>query len=153
MSTPFVFNPYEELADREASMSVRSFVLALGAGIAAFLIVGVGVTEFAQTWIEFSLFVGIPAGLAAGAFTAAAVYLGLADDAPPRRRRIAGSFAAFGAGFLVALLLLSWVLNLGVTIGIVISVVVALVLAVVAYLRGPRGADPETSGDTHRGTN
>lgn len=134
-------------------MSVRSFVAALGAGIAAFLIVGVSVTEFAQTWIEFSLLVGIPAGLAAGAFTAAAVYLGLADDAPARRRRIAGGFAAFGAGFLVALILLGWVVNIGVTMAIGISVVVALVVGVVAYIRGPIGAATDTNGNTHRGTN
>ena len=119
-------------------MNLKSVSLALLSGVAAFLIVGVAVTEFAQPWIEFSLFLGIPAGLATGAFTAGAVYLGLADDAPGGRRRIAGAFAAFGVGFIVSLVVFGWVINVGVTTAIVISVVVALAAAVVAYLRGPK---------------
>lgn len=127
-------------------MSLKSISLALLSGIAAFLIVGVAVTEFAQSWIEFSLFLGIPAGLATGAVTAAAVYLGLANDAPVRRRRVAGSFAAFGVGFLVVLGVLGGILNTGVTTAIIGSVVVALAVAVVAYLRGPKAMDA-TIGD------
>ena len=119
-------------------MKFKSLTLALLSGIAAFLIVGVAVTEFAQSWIEFSLFLGIPTGLATGAFTAGVVYLGLADDAPVGRRRAAGSFAAFGVGFLVALVVFGWILNIGVTTAIIVSVVVALGVAVLAYLRGPK---------------
>ncbi|KTG30815.1 hypothetical protein [Haloferax profundi] len=43
-------------------------------GIAAALLVGVAVTEFASHWIFFSLFVGIPAGLVAGVIAVAATY-------------------------------------------------------------------------------
>lgn len=127
-------------------MTVRSLVLALAAGIAAFLVVGIAVAEFTQPWIEFSLFVGIPAGIAAGAFTAAAVYLGLAEDAPARRRRLAGTFAAFNVGFLLGLVVLGFVGNLGVVMAIVGSIVLGLVVATVAYLRGPNG---RTTPNTH----
>lgn len=127
-------------------MNVKSLTLAVAAGVAAFLVVGVAVTELTHPWIEFSLFLGIPAGLAAGAFVAAGVYLGLADDAPTRRRRIAGTFAGFGAGFLVALIVLGGVLNLGVTLALVAAGVVGLVVAAVAYLRGPNG--DENAGAT-----
>ncbi len=118
-------------------MEYKSLVGALLSGIAVFLVVGVAVTEFAGSWIEFSLFLGIPAGLAAGVFTTGAVYLGLADDAPAGRRRVAGAFAAFGVAFLVGLVALGWVVNVGVTTAIIVSIVVAVVVAAVAYLRGP----------------
>jgi len=119
-------------------MGLKSISLALLSGLVAFLIVGVTVTEFTQSWIEFSLFLGIPAGLATGAFTAAGVYLGLADDAPAGRRRIAGAFAAFGAVFIVALVVFGWIVNIGVTNAIVSSVIVALAVAAVVYIRGPK---------------
>ena len=118
-------------------MSVRPIALAAGAGVAAFLLVGVAVTELARPRIEFSLFVGIPAGIAAGAFTAAAVFLGLADDAPASRRRAAGATAAFGVGFVVALVALGWVAGVGAVTAIVGAVVAALAVGVAAYLRGP----------------
>ena len=127
-------------------MNLKSVSLALLSGIAAFLITGVAVTEFAQTWIEFSLLLGIPAGLATGALTAIGVYLGLADDAPANRRRIAGSLAAFGGGFTIALVVLGWIVNIGVTTAIVSSVIVGLAVAAVAYIRGPNEVAP-TIGD------
>jgi hypothetical protein len=136
-------------------MSLKSISLALLSGIAAFLIVGVAVTEFTQPWIEFSLFLGIPAGIATGAFTAAGVYLGLADDSPAGRRRIAGAFAAFGAGFIVALVVFGWVVNTGVTTAIVISVIVALAVGAVAYIRSPKevAATIGDEGETPSRTN
>lgn len=120
------------------NMKLRSLSLAFVSGIAVFLIVGVAVTEFAQSWIEFSLFLGIPAGLASGVFTAAGVYLGLADDAPASRRRVAGAFAAFGVSFLILLVVFGWIVGLGVVIAILGSVVIALAVTVLAYLRGPK---------------
>lgn len=129
-------------------MDFKSVTLALLSGIAAFLIVGVAVTEFAQSWVEFSLFLGIPAGIVTGAFTVAAVYLGLANDAPVGRRRIAGAFAAFGVSFIVALVVLGWIVNIGVTTAIVSSVVVALVVAAVAYLRGPKEMAATIGGES-----
>lgn len=115
-------------------MGIRSIALAAGAGVAAFLLVAV--TELARPRIEFSLFVGIPAGIAAGAFTVA-VYPGLADDAPASRRRAAGAAAAFGVGFVVVFVALGWVAGVGAVTAIVGAVVAGLAVGVAAYLRGP----------------
>lgn len=120
-------------------MTLKSLGLALAAGITAFLVVVVAVTEIAQPWIEFSLFLGIPAGIVAAAFTAAAVYLGLADDAPAGRRRIAGTFGAFGVAYLAALVVLGGIVDIGTALAIVVSAGIALVVAAVAYVRGPSG--------------
>lgn len=114
-------------------MNCRSFGLALVTGAAVFLIVGVAVTELAQSWSEFSLFLGIPIGFAAGAFTVASVYLGLADDAPGQRRHIAGTFAVFGVAFLVGVIVLGGVLDIGITLVLGIAFVVALLVGAGVY--------------------
>lgn len=122
----------------------RSIGAALVAGIATFLVVGVAVTELAFAWIEFSLFVGVPVGLVAGAFVAAGVYLGLADDAPERRRRVALAVAGFGAVFL-AVLLVAITFDLGVVTSFVLGAVLGLLAAAVIRLRGT-GTAPARAG-------
>lgn len=130
-------------------MNFKTLTFTIGAGIAAFLFVGVAVTEFMQQWIEFSLFLGIPAGLVAGAFTAGAVYLGLSSEAPPQRRRVAGAFGAFGSGFLVALLSLAFIGQMGMAIAITVSVVLALLFALFVYLRAGNTADAPREPPRH----
>lgn len=127
------------------TMNGKSLGLALTAGVATFLIVGVAITEFAQPWVEFSLFLGIPVGFVAGAFTAAAVYFGLADDELAQRRHIAGAFVGFGVVFLIVLIALGSLLNLGVTFALGIAFVVGMLVGIGAYVRESKG--PETSGD------
>ncbi|WP_207586257.1 hypothetical protein [Halomontanus rarus] len=117
------------------SSHVKRIVLALAAGIAAFLIGGVTVTEVARPWIEFSLFLGIPAGLALGTFVAAAVSLGLADDATQHRHRIAVSLAGFGVSFLVTLVVLGGLVTIGAILALVVSFAAGLVAAAVIHLR------------------
>lgn len=117
-------------------MQLKSLVLALVAGLAAFLVVGVAVTELVQSWIEFSLFLGIPAGLGAGAFVAALVYLWLADDVPAQRQRVAITFASFGVAFLVILLAISIVLDMGTTLTLIVATVVGIMAAIAAYVGG-----------------
>lgn len=128
-------------------MNAKSVGVALAAGIAIFLIIGVAITELAQSWIEFSLFLGIPAGFAAGAFTAVAVYLGLADNAPAHRRRITGAFAGSGTVFLVVLIVLGGLLNLGVTLALGIAFVVGFLTGIGVYVRESKGKGPETSNE------
>ena len=123
-------------------MNAKTLGLALAAGTAAFLLVGVAVTEFTQPWVEFSLLLGIPAGVAAGAFAAAGVYLGLADEAPARRRRVAGAFGGFGAVFLFALVALAGLFRVGITLALGVAFAVGLAAGVGAYLRGPAGTEP-----------
>lgn len=117
-------------------MNTKSLALALLAGIATFLVVGIAVTALLEPRIEFSVFLGIPAGLGAGAVAAAAVYLGLGDDAPAERRRVALAFGLFGAGLLATLVVLA-AAGQGVVLSIAAGVVVGLVAGVVGYRRGP----------------
>lgn len=117
-------------------MTVRSLLVALAAGVAAFIVVGAAVSEYTLRWIEFSVFVGIPAGLAAGAFVAAGVYLGLADDAPAQRRRVASAFGGFGVAFVVLLVGLAAGLGLGTVQSMVVAAVAAAVIGGGLYLRG-----------------
>lgn len=118
-------------------MNLKSLALALVAGIAAFLVVGIAVTALLEPTIEFSVFLGIPTGLVAGAIAAGGVYLGLGDDVPAERRRVALAFGLFGAGLLVTLVVLAAV-GQGLTLSIIAGIVVGLVAAVVGYLRGPK---------------
>ena len=84
-------------------MHLRTLGLALVAGVAALLAVGVLATELGTAaGIEFSLFVGIPAGLAAG-FAAGTVVLLRFEDLDPARRRPAVALAGYGVAFVVAL--------------------------------------------------
>ena len=125
-------------------MTLKSLGYALAAGLAVFLAVGVAVTELAGTWIDFSLFVGLPTGIVAGAAAAAVVAFGLSGGADLRLRRIAGGMAGFGVGFLLAVVGLG-VLGVGVVLSMGVAVVVGLVAAVVAYFRGPITPDPTTA--------
>lgn len=118
-------------------MNLKSLSLALIAGVAAFLVVGIAVTALLESYIAFSVFLGIPAGLVAGAIAAGGVYLGLGDDVPAERRRVALAFGLFGAGLLVTLVVLA-AAGQGVTLSIVAGIVVGLVAAVVGYLRGAK---------------
>ncbi len=107
--------------------------LAVAVGLAVFVAVGAAVTEAASATIEFSLFVGLPAGFVAGIAVAAFVYLRL-GAADPGKRRPAIALTGFGAAFLV-------VLFGGVAVGLRNSValpiagVVGVVAAIALYLR------------------
>lgn len=118
-------------------MNLKSLALALVAGIAVFLVVGIAVTALLEPTIEFSVFLGIPVGLVAGAIAAGGVYLGLGDDIPAERRRVALAFGFFGVGLLVTLVVLA-AFDQGVTLSIVAGIVFGFVAAVVGYLRGPK---------------
>lgn len=76
--------------------------MAAAAGIATFLLVGVAVTDLLAQNVGFSLFVGGPVGLIAGAIAATVVYLGLDADRPTVERRPALAFGAFGTALVVA---------------------------------------------------
>lgn len=77
---------------------------ALVAGIAAFLTVGVIVTELVAPAIEFSVFLGLPTGLLAGVVVLILTYRWLAPSRSPTVRRPALAAVAFGVVFLIVLL-------------------------------------------------
>ena len=113
-------------------MSLRNAGLAVGAGIAVFIVVGAVVTEVAASSIEFSLFVGLPAGIVAGIASAVFVYLGLGSPGSGAHRPAVG-LTAFGAAFLVTLLAgavgglrNSVTLPIAAGVGVVIGIIVSL---------------------------
>lgn len=116
-------------------MTLKSLGLALAAGIAAFLLVAVAVTELAQPWVAFSLFLGLPAGLVAGAVVVTLVAFSAGDD-DPRRRRLALSSGVFGAVFLGVLVVAGGLLEVGTVVSLVLAAVVGAVAALGSYLRG-----------------
>ena len=122
-------------------MTLKSLAYALVAGIAAFLVVGVTVTELVAARIEFSVFVGLPAGVVAGTAVAAVVAYGLGEETTLRQRRLAASIAGFGVGFLAAVIVLSGLVGLGVVLSMGLGVVVGLAAAVVSYRRGSTTPD------------
>nr|WP_240792398.1 hypothetical protein [Salarchaeum sp. JOR-1] len=126
-------------------MNRKLLGLTLAAGVATFLIVGVVVTELLQSRIEFSLLVGLPVGVVAGATAAGLVAWGTNRGAPAGRRRLATAFGTFGAGFLVVVVAGS-LLHIGTGTSIVIGVGVGSAVAVASYLR----ATGETLDQTTR---
>jgi hypothetical protein len=127
-------------------MNLRLLGRTIAAGIATFLVVGLAVTELLQPRIEFSLLVGIPAGLFTGAVVAAAVAWGSSAGAPAQRRLLAGSIGAAATSFL-AVVGAGVVLALGiastVVVGVLVGTVVGVAVAVVGYLRGGRAGPGE----------
>lgn len=114
-------------------MRFRRPVAALAAGVAALLLVGATVTELLSDRIAFSLFVGFPAGLAAGLGAAAVAYLWAGERATTAQRRVALGLGAGGGACLVALALavavgtrLSLALAVGAGTGIVVGAVAAV---------------------------
>lgn len=73
----------------------RPFV-AVGVGVTSFLLATVAVTELASSAVEFSLLLGLPAGLLAGLAGTLLTYSRLGGDASRIVRAGAAGTAAFG---------------------------------------------------------
>ncbi|WP_117593192.1 hypothetical protein [Haloprofundus halophilus] len=73
-----------------------AFVVAVGVALSTLLLVGGLVTELASSVIEFSLFLGIPAGLVGAALAGFVSYRHLRSPESTTARRIAESVAGFG---------------------------------------------------------
>ena len=114
-------------------MQFRSVAASLAAGVAAFLLVGVAVTELAASRIEFSLFLGLPAGIGAGALAMTVVLLTV-EDVRPGRRRLGLAVGTFGVVFLVGLLVAAFVLRLGAVTAIAVGVVLGVFAAIGGWL-------------------
>lgn len=131
-------------------MSVRDALLSAAVIVAAFVVVTVVVTELASATIEFSLFVGLPAGVVAGLLVGAFTYRWLGADEPGRRRRGA-AFAAFGVVFLAVLISLVVVGGMRNSRALPIAAATGVVGAGVVVLRYRRsGAAVAPSGSTRR---
>lgn len=131
-------------------------------GFVVLLVVSVAITAFANPWIDASLFLGIPAGIAAAVSVTTAVYLRRATDVPAQRRRSFTILAGVSAGLLLAIVVFVVVLTIGIVfalgilfvavlVGVILALVTAivagLVVAVVASVREYRDGTPDHEGE------
>jgi hypothetical protein len=114
-------------------MSARNTLLGLIVAITGFVVVTVTVTELASSAIEFSLFLGLPAGLAGGVLLGALTFRWLGGESPASRRRGA-TLAAFGVVFLAMLVSLVVVGNLRNSQALPVAGVAGIVGGAGAYL-------------------
>lgn len=118
-------------------MRARTLGYAAGAGIATFLVVFVAVSEVLLPYIEFSVLVGIPAGLVAGSLAAAFVLTQTGQKANSTRRGLARALGTFGVVLLVAFAL-ALVLQLSATISIVVATAIGLLAGAGVFVRNRR---------------
>ena len=111
-------------------MSTRNALVALGVAISTFLVVAVVVTELASSTIEFSVFLGLPAGILAGLIAAVATWRLLQASPSDRARRTTAAIAGFG----YAVILLAAVRYVVAPTRAVLSLIVIAGLAFVAAL-------------------
>jgi len=121
-------------------MRVRTLGYAAAAGIAAFLVVFVAVSELLLPAIEFSVLVGLPAGIGAGVLIAAVVLVRFGRHADGTPRPLALALGTFGVTFLAVFVALVS-LRPGVTGSIVIATGLGIVAGLAVGVRS-RGENP-----------
>jgi len=124
---------------------VTRFGVATAAGVTTFLLVTVAVTSLFERWIEFSVFVGLPAGLLAGVLAFGTVAYRLAETAPAGRRRLVGAVGGFSAAFLLALLGLTLGWNGSVALSIGVALGVGVLGLFIGYVTAYQSASREVS--------
>ncbi|QLG50299.1 hypothetical protein [Natrinema halophilum] len=129
-------------------MNIRTHGYAVAAGIAAFLVVFVVVSELLLPYIEFSVFVGIPAGIVAGVLTAVTVLL-FSRETDRTRRPLAVALGTFGVTFLGILVVAIGGFQAGVTISIGIATLLGFLAGVLAAVRSWRTVASSRDG-SHR---
>lgn len=118
-------------------MRIRTLGYAAAAGIATFLVVFVVVSEALLPYIEFSVLVGIPAGLFVGVLVAAFVLTQLGKEDDRTRRGIAYALGAFGVTLLIVFVLAT-TLQVGVTISLLGAVIVGVLVGIGVFVRHSR---------------
>lgn len=118
-------------------MSLRTVGTTVGVGLTTLFIVGALVTTVAERFIEFSLFVGIPAGVLVGVIVMVGVYAELNGRPTKGTENMLMAIAVFG--YLVILL---WVLQYAIaavreilSVFVIIGLSAILAIAVYAYLK------------------
>lgn len=116
------------------SVNWRLLVLVPATFFATAVLVGGAVAALLEPRIEFSLFLGIPAGLLSGVVVSAFVAAGLVARRS-LRRRIATAAAGFSLVFLLSFGGLLLVLDAAVVVTLGLSVVLGLVAGVLGFVR------------------
>ena len=129
---------------------VTRFGVATAAGVTTFLLVTVAVTSLLERWIDFSAFVGLPAGLFAGLLAFGAVASRLAGAAPARRRGLAGAVTGFAAAFLLTLLGLTVGWNGSVALSIGVALGVGVLGLLIGYVTASQTASRHSPLDRRR---
>ncbi|WP_144903135.1 hypothetical protein [Halobellus captivus] len=107
-------------------MNVREVGSAALAGLAASVAAFVAVTEILSSTVEFSVFLGLPAGVFVGVVAAAVVLLSYRGRSPTLARALVGFAVAFLVGFAA--------LVLGTGFGVIAALVVGVVAGVIGAL-------------------
>ncbi|MDS0473761.1 hypothetical protein [Natrinema sp. 1APR25-10V2] len=125
-------------------MRLRTLGYAAAAGIATFLVVFAAVSELLLPYIEFSVLVGLPAGIAAGVLIAAVVLVQVGRDGDPTRRWLARGLGAFGVTFLAVFVVVGF--GAGVTIAIAAGTLLGILTGIVVGVRSRRGRESLSAG-------
>ena len=120
-------------------MNIRQIIAAAAAGAVTFLVTFVAVTELLSPTIEFSVFLGLPAGTVVGVVVAAAVLLGLRTE-DDGSRALAAALLTFAAVFLIVFGGLLVSIGVGAVVALVPAVGIATVGGLVVFLWARRGA-------------
>ena len=119
-------------------MKARNALLAVVTGFAGFMLVTVAVTALLEPRIEFSVLVGLPAGVLVGLLITWYVYTRLnrahtgASGSRPANALVAGAVA------FILVLAIAVTVGVGATVSLLAAIVLAIAAGVVMVLRGPR---------------
>lgn len=116
-------------------MNARNALLAAVTGFAGFMLATAGVTALLEPRVEFSILVGLPAGIVTGNLLTWFVYTRLTRP-QHAGRRTALALVAGGIAFVIAMALTVTV-GVGVTLSILIAVGATVVVGVGTYWTDP----------------
>ncbi|MEF8831777.1 MAG: hypothetical protein V5A23_09625, partial [Halobacteriales archaeon] len=102
--------------------------------------------ELFASEVEFSLFLGLPAGPVAGALAGVAVLVGVGHGDDPVRGGLAAAFGAFGVVVLVAFVVGVAVANASTLLALWAAAALGALAAVAAFLRVRRRAGRPDTG-------
>ncbi|ELZ11396.1 hypothetical protein NP511_06855 [Natrinema thermotolerans] len=123
-------------------MRVRTLGYAAAAGLATFLVVFVAVSELLLPYLEFSVLVGLPAGIGAGVLIAAVVLVQFGRNADGTPQPLALGLGTFGVTFLTVLVVALVLLRAGVIGSIVSATGIGIVGGLVVGIRARREKPP-----------
>lgn len=136
-----VLGTYHEVKEppiHTSRMNARNAVLAVVTGFAGFMLATVAVTALLEPRIEFSVLVGLPAGVLVGLVLTWYVYTRLtraqtgASGSRPANALVAGAVA------FILVMAVAITVGVGATGSLLAAVVLAIAAGVVMYVRGPR---------------
>lgn len=120
-------------------MNARAVLLAIAAGVAAFLLSAIAVIELLLPTMEFSVFVALPVGLFVGAAVTALVLFGYGRDG--ESRVLATAFGTFAIAFLLVFAALLFVVGIGAVVSLLGAVIVGVIVAVAVAVRSRQGTE------------